>query len=381
MTFKFKRYFFLFIASLFIIYLIYSLSRENPINVLLHEVNIGVVESAVSNTRAGTVKACQRARMSPASGGPVAVLHVKEGDRVTKGQSILELWNHDAVAQVRLAEYEAIVSKETENQTCLLAESAERDAQRLLKLKVGNIASDEDVDKAVTAAKSQKAGCNAARARSKVSQSRILVAKASLERTILRAPFDSFVAEINGKIGEYATPSPPGILTPPTVDLVDTSCLYISAPIDEVDAPAIVEGMEARITLDAFPKQNFLGAVRRIAPYVLEIEKQSRTVEVEAFFMDESQYAQLMPGYSADLEVIIDAKYDVLRIPTETILEDNYVLVYSSFTSTLEKQKIETGISNWKYTEVVSGLAEGDEILLSVDRKGAVDSAYVIAEK
>jgi HlyD family secretion protein len=78
--------------------------------------------------------------------------------------------------------------------------------------------------------------------------------------------------------------------------VIDTSCLYVSAPIDEVDATAIRTGMEARITLDAFPKTNFKGRVRRIAPYVLEIEKQARTVEVETVFADLPGNENLLPG-------------------------------------------------------------------------------------
>ncbi len=380
MKLKIKRYGIFFFIGLISITIIYSLSRDKPIEVLLHTVEFGIVESTVSNTRAGTVKACRRAKISPASAGQISTLTVKEGNKVKQGQELLTLWNDDVVAQLDLAKREAEANKEVANQTCLLAESADRESKRLLELQAENLASDELVDKAVTSAKSLQAGCKAAQARTKVGSARVHAAQAALERTKLRAPFDGYVAEINGEIGEYLTPSPAGIITLPAVDLVDTSCLYISAPIDEVDAPRIVEGMEARITLDAFAKQNFLGAVRRVAPYVLEIEKQARTVEVEAVFMDEKQYSQLMPGYSADLEVILDVKHDVLRIPSEAILENDYVLLYGAFTSTLEKRKIKTGLFNWKHTEIISGLEKGDEILLSIDRKGAVEGAYVMPE-
>ena len=67
------------------------------------------------------------------------------------------------------------------------------------------------------------------------------------------------IAKVNGELGEFVTPSPVGIPTPPTVDLIDGSCLYISAPIDEVDAPRVQAGLKARISLDAFPNQTFPG--------------------------------------------------------------------------------------------------------------------------
>ena len=65
------------------------------------------------------------------------------------------------------------------------------------------------------------------------------------------------------------------------MDLIDDACYFISAPIDEVDAPEVRIGFDARVSLDAFGARTFPGIVRRIAPYVLDLEKQARTVEVE----------------------------------------------------------------------------------------------------
>ena len=106
-----------------------------------------------------------------------------------------------------------------------------------------------------------------------VSEAQRDIATARLERTLLRAPFDGVIAEINGELGEFVTPSPVGVPTPPTVDLIDSTCLYISAPIDEVDAPAVKTGQQALISMDAFPGRRFPGFVRRVAPYVLDVEK------------------------------------------------------------------------------------------------------------
>lgn len=83
--------------------------------------------------------------------------------------------------------------------------------------------------------------------------------RALLAQTRLHAPFAGIVAEINGEVGEYVTPSPPGIPMPPAVDLIDYSCLYVRAPIDEVDAGRLQTGLRARITLDAFGGRHFEG--------------------------------------------------------------------------------------------------------------------------
>lgn len=364
-----------------LVVVVFSLSsRDEPIPVRLHNIDKGLVESTVANTRAGTVKACRRAKLAPAMGGQVTVLAVKEGDKVKQDQLLMEFWNEDLKAQVSLAKREFDAAEQSAIEACLMADEAERNAARISILMKENLTTEENTDKAKTNAKAGKAACSAARSRAKVSESRIEVAQASLERTRLRAPFAGSIAEINGEIGEYVTPSPPGIITPPAIDIVDTSCLFILAPIDEVDAPAILEGMEARITLDAFDEQKFLGAVRRVAPYVFEAEKQARTVDIEAVFMDANQYKQLLPGYSADLEIILDTRYDVIRVPTEALIKGNKVLVFDEGDDVLIENEISVGLSNWQFTEVIKGLSVGDRIALSIDREGVVNGAYVRPE-
>jgi HlyD family secretion protein len=215
----------------------------------------------------------------------------------------------------------------------------------------------------------------------RVSEARVEVARAALERTVLRAPFDGTVAEVNGEVGEFATPSPIGVPTLPAVDIVDDSCLYVTAPIDEVDAPDIRAGMPARISLDAFANRHFPGTVRRVAPYVLELEKQARTVEVEVEFNEPEEGVNLLAGYSADAEVVLATRENVLRLPTEALLEGQRVLVYRAEDGKLEAREIKTGISNWEYTEVLSGLREGEVVVTSVDREGVEDGVYATPEE
>ena len=209
----------------------------------------------------------------------------------------------------------------------------------------------------------------------RVSEARIDAANAELERTRLRAPFDGIVAEINGEIGEFITPSPVGIPTPPAVDLVDASCIYVTAPIDEVDAPRVREGMQARVTLDAFKDRHFPAHVRRVAPYVLDTEKQARTVEVEAELEGHND-ANLLPGYSADVEIILAEKPDVLRIPTRALIDGKQVYVLKD--GVVHKVDVTKGLGNWEYTEVTKGIEPGAEIVVSIDREGLADGVKAV---
>jgi len=355
-------------------------SQPKPIPVRVETVERGLIESTVANTRAGTVEACQRAKLSPSIGGLIAHLPIKQGDHVKTGQLLLSLWNKDLDAQLKLAEREAVASAARATEVCVVADVARSEADRLVQLRKQKLASDDDTEHAVGNAKARAAACLAARESHQVSQAKINLSKANLERTRLIAPFDGVIAKINGELGEFVTPSPPGILTLPAVDLIDNNCLYISAPIDEVDAGKVNVGQPVRISLDAFPDQTFDGKIRRIAPFVLEFEKQARTVDVEATFTRREDYAQLLGGYSADLEIILATRADVLRIPTEALLEDNRVLIYAADENRLHIRKIETGISNWKLTEIISGLNEGEQVVTSIDLEGVEDGALVKLE-
>ena len=197
---------------------------------------------------------------------------------------------------------------------------------------------------------------------------------------MLSAPFNGVVADLSGEPGEIVTPSMPGIPTPPAVDLIDPDCLYASAPIDEVDAPRVDLEMPARVSLDAYGNKTFAGHVQRIANYVLDVEKQARTVEVEVYLSNPDELRNLLPGYSADVEIILDRHEDVLRIPSEAIVEESWVYVYHPDTGTLEKRTIQTGLNNWQYTEITQGLQAGEQVVTSVERTGLADGAKVVPD-
>jgi HlyD family secretion protein len=366
-------------AALLIAGLFAWFGRAKPVAVIVRTVDQGLVQDTTANTRAGTIKACNRAGISPSIGGQIASLPVKVGDQVEPGQLLLELWNADLQAEVTLAGSQTKASAALARQACVLADVAARDATRLQTLRKKGLATEEEADKASGDARAQAAACDAARANSEVSQARVDVARASLERTRLTAPFAGIVAEINGEVGEFVTPSPVGIPTPPAVDLVDINCLYASAPIDEVDAPGIRVGMPAKISLDAFPKTRFDGTVRRVAPYVTDVEKQARTVDVEVDFVKPEDTHNMLPGYSADIEVILNERKNAVRVPTEAILEGNKVLVFTA-DQRLQERQIETGLHNWEFTEVLHGLAAGDKVVVSVDRDGVEDGAHATIE-
>lgn len=360
---------------------LWGATRPRRVPVVLGEVDRGRVERTVANTRAGTVNACRRARLAPPAGGPIASLPVREGDRVRAGQVLLELWNEESAAQARVAEEQARSAESRAQEACLRAEVGEREGERARRLHRDGLLPEEQLDRATSSAQTLRAACSAAGAEVQQSRARVQLARATLTRTVLRAPFAGVVAKVTGEMGEFTTPSPPGIPTPPAIDLIDDSCLYVTAPIDEVDVARVRVDQPAFITIDAWPGHRFAGRVRRVASYVLDLEKQARTVDVEVEFANPDDARALLVGYSADVEIILDLEEDVVRVPTQALMESNRVLVFSSNAGTLEERQLEVGIANWSYTEVRSGVSPGEKVVLSVERAGVRPGVKAVEQK
>lgn len=357
----------------------WKLSQPKPVKVVFAEIDVGKVESSTANTRAGEVESCRRTKLATLMGGRIEQLPVKEGERVKKGQLLMKLWNDDQLAQKTLANAQVDTARQGIAEACSLAAAAEREAQRLDLLHAQNYVSGSRSEAAQAEADAKRAACDSAKARVAQALAQVNVVKVEQGRTFLYAPFDGTVAKITGEIGEYSTPSPPGIPTPPAIDLIDESCLYIKAPMDEVDSTKIHEGQPVRISLDALPKKSFPGHIKRVAPYVLAIEKQSRTVDVEAVFDNPEEVDRLLVGYTANIEVILAVRDKAVRVPTSALLEGGRVLVAGA-NGILEERAIKIGLSNWEYTEVLDGLVAGDRVVVSLEREGVKAGAYFEAE-
>jgi HlyD family secretion protein len=352
-------------------------SRTKPIPVVLKEVATGMVEATLANTRAGTVEACLRTKLSTIVGGRIEYLGVKEGDRVKKGQLLLKLWNDDQQAQAALAQTQIALAGRRVDEACIAAVNAEKEAKRQSELRARGFVSTSKEDAARTEAEVRRASCNTAKADVAQAEAKLKATRVEQGRVALYAPFDGTVAKIVGELGEYSTPSPPGVPTPPAIDLIDDTCLYVKAPMDEVDAPKIQIGQPVRITLDALPGKMLPGKVRRVAPYVSAVEKQARTVDVEVDFAQPEATGKLLVGYSADVEIILDGRDDVLRIPTAAIQEGGKVLLFNADSGKLEERKIKAGLANWEFTEVLEGLVAGDRIVTSLEKEGVKAGAKV----
>jgi HlyD family secretion protein len=349
--------------------------RPAPVPVTVFRVAAGRVEESVTNSKAGTVKSRRRATLSPEVGGRVAQLPARKGSRVRTGEVLMSVADADYRAQVRVEESAVETARSARTEACRQAELAQRDLARNLRLASENIVSPELLDQLQSRRDVADASCQTARSRIRQAEAALAVARANLEKTVLRAPFDGIVADVTTELGEWITPSPPGLPIPPVIVLYDDGATYISAPMDEVDVARVRLGQPVRVTLDAYSGRSFSGKVTRVAPYVLDVQEQNRTFEIEAE-LDDSGFARtLLPGTSADVEVILNARERVLRIPSYALLEGNRVLVVRD--GRLVAQAVKTNLKNWQFAEVTDGLAAGERVAVSLDRAEVKEGARV----
>lgn len=340
--------------------------RTQPVPVTVFRVAEGRVEDVVTNSKAGTVKTRRRAELSTEIGGLVIDLPVRKGDRVEKGQVLLRLSDADYRAQATLSERSLDAVRAARHEACTSAEQAERDLARNQRLAEQEIVSVELLDQVRSRRDVAVAACEGARARGLEAEAALELARVNLAKTVLRAPFAGVVAELSTELGEYITPSPPGLPIPPVVEILDNESIYVSAPLDEVDVNRVSVGPPVRVTLDAFPGRSFDGHVVRVAAYVLDVEEQNRTFEIEVELDDKTFAHTLLPGTSADVEVILNSVDGVLRIPSYALVEGNRVLVLED--GLLVSKDVEIGLKNWQFTEIVAGLEAGERVVVSLDR-------------
>jgi HlyD family secretion protein len=139
--------------------------------------------------------------------------------------------------------------------------------------------------------------------------------------------------------------------------------MEILSTVDETDIGSVRIGQPVRVEVDAFPDEEFRGTVKRIAP------QGDTTATVTTFLVKidvENPEGRLLAGLSTSVSILVDTLEDVLLIPDKGIIrKDGKLLVKKvSEENTKEEVEIEIGKTDWTYTEVTSGLEEGDRIVV-----------------
>ncbi len=300
----------------------FAIGCSKPVTLRAAKVAKTNVEASITTTSAGTVSADQQAILDFGTVGRISRIFVKTGDHVKTGQDLAQLENTDLKS--------------------VFADS-EREVKRTEELFAAGLVSQAALD---TARKSLE------------------VARSGFEKTIIRAPFEGVVTELNLEVGEFAQVGS-GASKKAPIRLVDLKPRIIHGDVDEVDLGKLKVGMAARVKIAAARAEPFQAVLQRVVPFVSTAKEQDRTSEVELRIQEQAQTV-IPVGASATIEIITDARNGVLAIPSRAILgfsDKRYV--FKVVEDRLVKTDIKLGIGNYARTEVVSGLSESDVVVFA----------------
>lgn len=184
------------------------------------------------------------------------------------------------------------------------------------------------------------------------------IARKELANRKLKSSFAGTVIELNADPGDYISASDV-LLT-----VMDLDTYQVDIDIDEADSGQVALGQEAKIELDAFPGEQFTGEVSALNR---RARSENGTTVLPGTVKVISENPDFRPGYSVDLEIIVEEKKDQLLVPVTALFsEGNQQSVYRLVDDELEKTEVETSLSNGLQTIVTEGLQEGDKILINV---------------
>ncbi|HVP38256.1 MAG TPA: efflux RND transporter periplasmic adaptor subunit [Candidatus Saccharimonadales bacterium] len=343
-------------------FLLRSALRTQPIAVETARTSIGVVEDLVANSEAGTVRSRAEARLGAERAGRVAAIPCREGTRVRGGEVLLRL--DDTTARTRLAA--ALRDQEAMAAALQVARSAAALARqihdRTRRLWEDHLASQEQMDKARAELERADGELHAAGARVASAAAAVRLARDEIDHLQVRSPFPGVVSRRLVEVGESVVPGQP------VMEVLDPDRLYVSAPIDERDAGRLRQGLPARVTVDAYPGVIWTGQLVRVSPMVDYVKEQNRTLEVEVELPPAAGKPRPRQGMSADVEVILGNTRQALRVPSSAVIEGRRVLVLER--GRAAARDVTVGLKNWEWTQIQSGLREGEEVITTLDRQG-----------
>ena len=360
------------------------------------QVDVGEVTRKV--TASGKLRALNTIKVGAEVSGQITQVYVDFNTPVRAGQILAEIdptrlrarvqqaQAQVALAQATLAQAEAAVAR---SQTDLAIQG--REFGRRSDLEKTGFVSKSGLDTASSALASARAGARTATAqvasaRAQISQSMAELSSAQLDlrRTTIIAPASGVV--IN-KLVEPGTTVAANFQTPNLFEIAaDTTRMQVEASVDEADIGQIAEGQQVRFTVDAYPDETFAARVDQIRKAANENQN---VVSYLVILGVDNSSGKLLPGMTANVEVITGQKQKVTRVPTAALrfrpreadrddaekkdsakaakaskADEPTVYLVSSDPLKPKRRIVKIGLQGEDYTEVVSGLRAADKVVV-----------------
>lgn len=354
---------------------------KNSIKYKTEKVVKGDIVASVTAT--GTVNPVTTVLVGTQVSGTIKHIYVDFNSPVKRGQ---------VVAQIDPATFEAQVEQSRANLSTALANlqraeatliDSKRTMERNRVLYSKNLIAKSDLDTTETNYETAKAQVEAAKAQVEQAKASLKVAETNLMYTRIVSPVDGIVISRNVDVGQTVAAS----FQTPTLFMIaqDLTKMQIDCNVSEADIGRVKTGQTVEFTVDAYPDTVFKGKVFQVRNAPITIQN---VVTYDVVVKVGNPDLRLKPGMTANVSMIIEAKRDILKIPNAALrfrpqgLEKDKIPVKGKGVWILEnnrpvRKEIVTGISDGSFTEVISGLKEGDNVIvesLSKEKKHPITS-------
>jgi membrane fusion protein (multidrug efflux system) len=301
----------------------------------------------------GNLVGDQTVSVVPKTAGRLQEISVKLGDRVTRGQRIARIEDQEILEQVKQAEAAIEVGKATIRQREADLELAKTNVERSRNLFQRQLLPQQTLDDAEAKYQSAQAALDLARAQNTQSQARLDELRINLGNTIIGSPVNGFIARRSADPGAFVSANAP------IVEVVDIQRVRLVANIIEKDLRQIGIGDMARVEVDAFPGEDFMGRIARVSP-VLDPATRTAAIEVEIA----NDKFRLKPGMYARVGIITESHRNALVVPTNALVDANGARgVYLAVNEVAQFRAVKIGIEGNDRTEVLDGVSEGDWVV------------------
>jgi HlyD family secretion protein len=301
----------------------------------------------------GNLVGDQTVSVVPKTAGRLEEITVKLGDRVTRGQRIARIEDQEIREQVKQAEAAFEVAKATIRQREADLDLARTNVERSRNLFQRQLLPQQTLDDAEAKYQSAQAALDLARAQNNQSQARLDELRINLENALITSPVNGFVARRAADPGAFVSANAP------IVDVVDIQRVRLIANIIEKDLRQIGVGDMARVEVDAFPGESFMGRIARISP-VLDPATRTAPIEVE---IPNDQY-RLKPGMYARVGIVTESHPNALVVPANALVDASGTRgVYLAVNNVAQFRPVKVGIEGNERTEILDGVSEGDRVV------------------
>ncbi len=297
--------------------------------------------------------------------GTLTHLKYQVGDKVRKGDLIARIDDREILANMR--NVEALIEEQKRDLDAKRAQQAYNQVnyEREQRLLVKEYTTKDSVDKAKRELDVGAAQIELAKARVREAEEKLKALEVSLSYTRIYAPITGYVSQVTTQEGETVVA---GLSAAILITVIDPTKLEMWIYVDETDVGRVKPGMAVEYWVDAFRNKVFRGRIDSIYP---QPEIRDNIVYYLAIVkIAPEDTAMLRPEMTTHVRIIVEQKKDVLVVPNGAVrFEEGRNVVYTGTKERPERREVTTGTRDDQFTEIASGLKEGERIFLPAMQK------------